>query len=332
MKNNDLAGDNLLYKQHDVEKAFANGLSSIIRHEFPKVERRHNLSIEEFQKQYIAKNKPVILAGLTECSRKTNMFSLDYFSEKCGDAEVLIDLYDSKLTHKGTISDLVKQIKLSSSDKPVYLQEWWFQEDFESFFDDFGDISHFADDWGHKVMGFMNHTLWIGSKGALTPIHEDTIHFNLWTAQLFGKKEWFLLSKGTFLHAKADGSPDYERLLNEQSSQPMSCTLEAGDILYMPYKWWHRTETLEHSASLNTTYITEEIVQPYIRGIFTIPLMMSLRRDELRKLNPMRFNVTMERTKKLAHLIDFNPDYIIHTIKNAHNQDIEAEEERKHAA
>jgi hypothetical protein len=97
----------------------------------------------------------------------------------------------------------------------------------------------------------------------------------------------------------------------------MSGTLEQGEVLFVPYGWWHRTETLEHSASLNSMYITEEIIQPYIRGLFTMPLLMALRQDELKEISSLRYNVALDRLGTLAYLIKFDPEYAMHAIISA---------------
>ncbi len=326
MPQSDSITSNLLYKQQDVEKAFSDGLSEVIRKDFPQIERRANLSVEDFRKDYVDQNKPVILTGIADAQK----FNLDYFSNKTGETEVFIDLYDTKKTERSNIAALVDKIGSSTPDKPVYLQEWWFEKDFPEFFDDFKLADHFADDWGKKILGCTPYTLWIGSKGSITPIHEDTWHFNLYTTQLFGKKEWFLFSKEAFLHTGSDGKPDLERLLADPASQPLSCVLKAGEILFMPYKWWHRTETLEHSASFNAPYLTEEIIQPYTQAVLSLPMMLALKSDELKALNPMRYNVTRQRVEMFAHHIGFNPDYVIHAIKNTH--DAEKDKEYKKAA
>jgi hypothetical protein len=308
---------NLLFKQHEVEREFSASLAERIRNECSKIDRVHDIGVGEFRERFAKEGQPVILSGLTEDWKNKNLFSLDYFAEKCGDAHVLINPYDTKMTEQSDIRTIVNKIKQSDPENPVYLQEWWFQEDCKAFLDDFGPIEHFADDWGNKVLGFVNHTLWIGSRGAKTPIHIDTIHFNLSSVQLFGRKEWFLFGRDACLHKNENGSPDYERLLNDPATQAMSGTLEQGEILFMPYCWWHRTETLEHSASLNSMYITEEIIQPYIRGLFTMPLLMALRQGEIKELNQMRYSVTLDRIKKLSYLIGFDPEYAMHAINNS---------------
>ena len=309
---------NYLYKQHDVEADLTNGLADCIREQCPKIDRQENLSVEEFQKEYVQPSKPVILSGLIKDWLDGDRYTIEDFAKACGESEVLINLYDTKATESGTIKSLVDKIKANDREEPVYLQEWWFQTSNPDLLSGTKPIEHFADDWVERILGFRNHTLWIGSQGAQTPIHEDTPYFNLSSVQLCGKKEWFLFSKEACLHTDESGKPDYDRFLNDPTTQAQSGILERGDILFMPYKWWHRTETLEDAASLNTAYVTEDIIQEHMKSLFTIPLLVALRSDELKALNPMRYNVTMERIQNFAHLLGFDPDYVISAIKNAH--------------
>jgi hypothetical protein len=208
-----------------------------------------------------------------------------------------------------SVRTIVDRIERGDPGSPVYLQQWWFQEDCEALLHDLGTIEHFADDWGDKILGFVNRTVWMGSRGAKTPLHVDTLPFNICSIQLFGKKEWWLLDRGAFLHERPGGGPDYQRLLEDPATQAMSGVLGPGDVLFVPHGWWHRTETLEHSASVNSMYVTEDIIQPYVRGLFTMPLLMALRRDEFKELNARRFAVILDHLRRLAHLIGFDPEY-----------------------
>lgn len=308
--------ENLLFNQRDVEREFSNSVSARIRNECPRIERVYRIGVREFRNRFVETRRPVILSDLTGWSNKCP-FSLDYFAEEFGDARVLMNRYDAKLIEQEDIRTIVNKVKQSHPDSPVYLQQWWFQEDCEALLDDLVSIEHFADDWGNKVLGFVNRTLWIGSKGAKTPLHIDTLPFNICSVQLFGKKEWCLLDRDAFLHKKLGGEPDYERLLADPATQAMSGVLEAGDILFVPHGWWHRTETLEHSASMNSMYITEDIIQPYVRGLFTMPLLMALQGDKLKELSPQHYDVTFDRLRKLAYLFGFDSEYAMRAIVNA---------------
>lgn len=312
--------ENMLFRQNQVENDLKGGIADHIRENFPQVDKREDLSVDEFYEQYVTQNKPVVLGKLCEGIEKYN---LDYFEENAGDEKVIIDMYDASAIHEGTVAELVKRIKSSTIDAPVYLQEWWFQEVLPEIIDDVMPIPHFSDNWIEKVLGFNIYTLWVGAAGALTPVHEDTTTFNLLSMQMFGRKEWMFFSNESYLYPDSQGKPDYDRLFADEKTQPMSVVLEAGDILYMPAKWWHRTETLEHSASINTAYITENIIQPYMRSLFTIPLLLALRSQELEAANPVRYNVTKERIQKMANLFKFDPDYIFKNSMNKADEDLD---------
>jgi hypothetical protein len=307
---------NLLFDQGYVEREFSHSLAARIRNECPRIERAHRIGVREFRACFVETGRPAILSGLAEWSDR-RPFSLEYFAEKCGDARVPMHGYDAKPAEQTDIRTIVNRIKESEPDRPVYLQQWWFQEDCEVLLEDLGRIEHFRDDWGNKVLGFVNRTLWIGSKGAKTPLHVDTLPFNICSVQLFGEKEWYLFHRDAFLHRKQGGEPDYQRLLKDPATQALSGVLEPGDVLFVPHGWWHRTEALRHSASVNSMYITEDIIQPYVRGLFTMPLLMALRRDELRELSAQQHDATLDSLRKLAYLFGFDPEFAIHAIVDA---------------
>ena len=91
-----------------------------------------------------------------------------------------------------------------------------------------------------------------------THIHQDSVHVNVWSAQIK------VTNNGSYdknAQLFEDGKPDFGQFLSNPNNNIMHCNIEAGDILFVPYKWWHRAETLEESISLNTFYITEIIKQ-----------------------------------------------------------------------
>lgn len=300
--------ENLLFRQEC-------GLERI-RNDCPKMETIDRIGVRDFRSDFVEKGRPVLLTGLADWSNR-RPFSLDYLAEEFGDARVLMSRDDSKAAEYVDLRTVLNSVKQSDPNRPVYLQHWWFQADKGAALDEVASIEHFADDWGKKVLGFVNRTLWLASKGAMSPLHIDTLPFNICSLQLFGTKEWCLLHRDAFLHQKENGEPDYQRLLADPITQPMSGVLEPGDILFVPHGWWHGTVTLEHAASINSMYITEDIVQPYVRGLFTMPLLMGLRPDELKELSLSAYEVTLDQLKKFAYLMGFDPEYAMRAIANA---------------
>jgi hypothetical protein len=58
-------------------------------------------------------------------------------------------------------------------------------------------------------------------------------------------------------------------------------------------------------------YITEDIIQEYIRGLFTMPLLMALRRDELKERSILRYNAALKHLRALAVLMEFDSEYAL---------------------
>jgi hypothetical protein len=168
------------------------------------------------------------------------------------------------------------------------------------------------------LFGYFNSTLWIGSKGANTHIHQDSVHANVWSAQIKGKKQWILYDKNAQLFEK-DGKPDFDQFLANPNNNIMHCNIEAGDILFVPYKWWHRAETLEESISLNTFYITEIIKQKYLKDLFSLPMSLALNQELMSAYDIKRYNITLSRIKTIAKLMGFNPDNVLNLPQKQNN-------------
>ncbi|KAG1687999.1 HSPB1-associated protein 1 [Nymphon striatum] len=109
-------------------------------------------------------------------------------------------------------------------------------------------------------------TLWIGSKGALTPCHQDSYGYNI-VSQLYGRKKWILFDPSdssclyptripfeeSSVFSKVDMlNPDLEHFPKFSESTPFCVVLEPGDVLYVPHHYWHFVQALENSISINT--------------------------------------------------------------------------------
>lgn len=112
---------------------------------------------------------------------------------------------------------------------------------------------------------FQNY-VWLGSQGAHTPCHYDTYGFNL-VVQLYGSKRWILFPpedtenlyptripyEESSVYSEVNiKNPDFDKHPKFKNSQPRVLILKAGQVLYVPWKWWHFAECLETSLSINT--------------------------------------------------------------------------------
>lgn len=302
---------NLISDRFLLEKDMEAFLEERILKTAPHVPVEENISPEEFEEKYVKANKPVILRGLVDKWPALEKWDFDFFAREHGEVAVNTNLYDAKHIKASNLNDLVKEIKNPTLDYAVYLQEWWFQNSCPDLLKDIIVPKNFAKDQNLKLLGFYNSTLWIGAKGAFTPVHQDTVYANIWTVQIKGKKEWILFDKNAVLKSDKNGNRDFDEFLANKDNHVMYCYLQKGDVLYVPYKWWHRARTLENAISLNTFFITDEIVQRYIRDVFSIPMAVALNKELLQKHDPMRYNICMGRINILSELLGYNKENVL---------------------
>jgi hypothetical protein len=136
---------------------------------------------------------------------------------------------------------------------------------------------------------------WVSGPGVSTQPHYDLAE-NLFV-QVRGRKRVLLWdpSQYSLLHtiplhesygteSRIDmNAPDIEKYPEFARSRAVECTLEAGDLLYIPLGWFHYVTTLEHSFSLNHWW-----VPPYFHGLLQAAGMLIAEsrtlRPELRQM------------------------------------------------
>uniref|UniRef100_A0A1I8MKG7 JmjC domain-containing protein n=1 Tax=Musca domestica TaxID=7370 RepID=A0A1I8MKG7_MUSDO len=112
----------------------------------------------------------------------------------------------------------------------------------------------------HKEM--VDIKAWLGPKGTISPMHYDPKHNIL--CQIFGSKKIILASpkdsdnlyphEGEFLSNTSQiyaASPDLEKYPRLSMVKFYHLTLQTGDCLYMPPKWWHYVESESPSFSVS---------------------------------------------------------------------------------
>ncbi|KAG8227129.1 hypothetical protein J437_LFUL001673 [Ladona fulva] len=104
---------------------------------------------------------------------------------------------------------------------------------------------------------------WFGPKGTVSPLHYDPKHNLL--AQVVGKKRVILYScedskylhpyMGQLLDNTSQIDPEdpetIERFPDLIKAEPWECEIQAGDMLYIPPKWWHHIRSLSVSFSVS---------------------------------------------------------------------------------
>jgi len=105
--------------------------------------------------------------------------------------------------------------------------------------------------------------MWIGPAGTVTPLHHDLTN-NL-IAQVVGRKRIKLAPSSEVGRLYNDAhvfseigdleNPNLnrERFARLEGARVYDLVLEPGDILFVPFAWWHQVKSLDFSVTITYT-------------------------------------------------------------------------------
>lgn len=291
-----------------IETSFLSGVLSEAMRNAPEIERRRKLSTTEFVEEYRKKLKPVVVEGLMDEWPALKKWNWDYLAQKCGDASVVVDSYNSKKARRVTFAEFVDMLKSSEgSDQPIYLQEWLYMATCPQLAEDLPELPIAQYDFRRNLFGekiSTNHQLWLGQKGATTRIHQDSYFIDVMHAQILGKKHWCVMSPPATLKREESGEFNFKALVNDPNVQILQCVLKPGDVLYLPAQWWHRIQLLEDSIGQGRKCLDEVNLQRYTHMRFAELLALALNHDQVKEAYPELYKVVILRNQAWAKLMN----------------------------
>lgn len=249
------------------------------------------ISREEFEKNYVQLQKPVILRGLWKQYPAYNKWTYDFFKQTMGDIEV--GLYSSSQadpsqtlsvpTTKMKFSDYLQLIKKEPTDLRLFLFPVFKHKP-----ELLNDFDYPAITKGYIKLPFM----FFGPKNAITRMHQDIDMSNVFLTQFEGKKRVVLfppdqsdlLYKLPFnVHSTVDiDKPDYETYPALKYAKGMTGILEFGDTLFMPAGYWHHIEYVEGGYGLSVRTLPPTLMLK-LKGAYNLTIQRKLD-DLLRKM------------------------------------------------
>ena len=103
--------------------------------------------------------------------------------------------------------------------------------------------------------------IWFGTADTVSGLHHD--YLTNWYAQVFGEKQFILFSpdqvnslypkSGSLAHWSAVDPvhPDLDAFPRFAAARPVTVTVTAGEVLFLPSFWWHHVTSLSVSISVN---------------------------------------------------------------------------------
>ncbi|WP_405164117.1 cupin-like domain-containing protein [Nocardia sp. NBC_01499] len=308
--------ENNLLRRHDqesidrVENGFRVGpLAEAVR-SAPTLETRRGLSKSEFEQQYREQLRPVVLAGFAQDWTSVQTWSPEHLAARCGDAEVTMDSVRGTPSRRVAFAEFVELMKANEGDaEPLHLQEWYYQTNAPQLAAELPELDIAQYDFRRNLYGekaSTNHQLWVGQRGGITRLHQDSYMVDVMHVQIFGTKRWYVMGPEAKLGADADGEPDFAALVAAEDTRLHHFDLKPGDVLYLPANWYHRIELLSNSIGLGRKCLDEKNLAMHIRQRMNEMLALILNYDEVARTHPELVPVLLTRSRAWANRMDLD--------------------------
>ena len=232
------------------------------------IERRHNVSREEFFARYRDGSLPVILTGGMQSWPAMTRWNPEYLDLICGQETVHVmtgrasdpeyEIHSEMRRTQMRFGDYVRKVKAAEQTNDFYLvaqNEFMRTDGARQLYDDIAGFPELLDD---RRDGFV--FLWFGPGGTVTPLHHDTADIIL--AQVRGRKRVTMIPAaqkalvynriGVFGEVDCE-QPDLIRHPLYRYADKFVFDLNPGEALFIPVGWWHHVRALDVCISVSFT-------------------------------------------------------------------------------
>jgi Cupin-like domain len=270
------------------------------------VQRRQGLSIEEVYADHLSGHgEPVILTDAIKAWPALSKWNFQFFRERYGEDFVFLsggvygtskrltslrqflDYVDApsrrpggfwidnvtKLPRPETAEDTAAPLRLY--DQNAFLRHAELLEDIKP-------APHCIEDWlallpdnfQKLLQGTRYHPrlLIIGPEGSKTHLHYDFLHSCGSLAQIIGSKRCILFppTDSAFLYDRDvdPEHPDLQRFPLFERATAFCCTLNPGELLLIPRRWWHHLSTVQTSITVAYTFFNRANFPQYFTSLF----------------------------------------------------------------
>ncbi|MEP6915369.1 MAG: cupin-like domain-containing protein [Acidobacteriota bacterium] len=257
------------------------------------VERRRNLSPEQFRREYFMTGKPVVLEGIAAEWPAVKKWTFEYLLERCGQED--IDVLDG---HTWKVQSTPGADAVDAAERGMKMKDLlsaarsgsgWYGS-FMELLDRHADMREDIDwtlvrDYGSTSMRLpwqrnILAKMYVGGPLTSTSFHCAPV-MNLYL-QAYGRKRWVLiaprftpfmypaLSKGLNWQSRVDfRDPNYEEAPLYRYVDQYETVLEPGDVLWNPPWVWHGVQNLTESiavsmwwANVSRTFANNPVLTP----------------------------------------------------------------------
>jgi hypothetical protein len=221
--------------------------------------RPGDLTREEFHREYVEHNRPVLLKG--GAGEWQYRWTPEMLKERFGDRLIRVEgnetFQNEKVHFKMPLGEALDKMQAGSQEVRVRFASASFlaavpelQADFEA--NNFR-ARYFPD------LAQPQSTFWVSPTGNTSVMHHDTFFENL-NAMIYGRKHYVFIppweTPRVYPHFMNESpvnpnEPDLAKYPKFAGVELYQAVSEPGDLLYLPQFWWHFTTALEFTINLN---------------------------------------------------------------------------------
>lgn len=229
-----------------------------------KVDTVDTISPEDFKKNYLEKNRPLVIKNLTKDWPAREKWDTDYFKSVAGEIEV--PLYDnSKADPSKPINSAAATMKVKDyldliKREPTELRIFLF-----NFFKHVPELKNDVIVPKDLMGGFIESvpSMFFGGSNSVTFLHYDIDLAHIFHTHFGGRKhvilfenKWkrrlYCIPNATYALEDYDVlNPDFEKFPALKGVEGQEIFLEHGDTLFMPTGYWHWMKYIDGSFSLS---------------------------------------------------------------------------------
>lgn len=279
---------NVLQQQYnqtvkELEKTFAKGVppQQVKEENVEGVDRRSNLSFEDFYREYAIPGIPVIITDYMD-KMNTTAWSMEHFRDSCNDEKVWIPKRVYGVQKWGgldggelmTVRDFVDNVKRNETmmtQSGLYVHDLPLPRWCPKVMPEFRVPKYFAQDYLQRIQHdhFMIQRAWpslfVGPKGSSSALHVDSLASHFWMGLLEGRKRWrffphahrpFLYEARHKKHFDFDAlKPDFEKFPLAKYAHSFDCVLQPGEMLFVPAAMPHQVHNIDTTVAISMNYI-----------------------------------------------------------------------------
>jgi histone arginine demethylase JMJD6 len=262
-----------------------------------QVERRANLSYDDFVKEYVSINKPVILTDAMNHWKALGRWSPEFFKQEFGNME--IDVNKVAWTERAgvpkpsvcSMAQFVDRVLASSDDNPApYLRNQNLCDLFPSLLQEVMPLPRYlTPNWLPESFSmkplqrvFREHAelqFYFGGQGGSFPsLHFDVLASHAFLMEIYGRKRFVIFSpdQQPYLYLQPNSrnhsqvnveNPDLKKFPLFAQAKPIVFVLEPGELLFVPSGWWHTTKMLTPCISISLNVVNSSNWKPLTKWV-----------------------------------------------------------------